>query len=197
MIKLKYLPVSTDIDELSPIQNRWIRDYVLPSLAVVFPSWVKAQPKNFTLGHLLTQAISENWDLTPAGWKKAEELGVLKAFERRKETTSTEFEGWLRHGEAAERLKSEIEIAGGEKSFTSCKSTLTKMGNKGTIRTNGKKGRDRRYDPADVDALALKFRNKGLKNADAEANDGEPDLGYHRKGDAENDAPHGDPNNRF
>ncbi len=159
-----YLVWWEELEELSPLQNRWLRMYTRPSVTVILENWAKNQPTDFSLEYLLTHAIESHWDLTEVGWKKAEELGLLT--DRKKESGSTDIESdedWLTHGQAVEQLHKETST---KFSPGSLKTRITKMADKGKLRTNGKKGRDRRFLKLDIDSLELRLRNECLKHGD-------------------------------
>jgi hypothetical protein len=107
-IKILYLDRWADLEELSPLQNRWLRLYTKPSVAVILQTWVKHLPPNFTLEYLLTHFIATKWELTEEGWKKAEELGLLTNYERESESVDIEETGdWISHADAARQLHKE------------------------------------------------------------------------------------------
>jgi hypothetical protein len=159
-----YLAWWEDLEELSPVQNRWLRMYTRPSVTVILENWAKNQPTDFSLEYLLTHAIESQWQLTEEGWKKAEELGLLA--DRRKESGDADIENaenWLTHKQAVAQLHKETST---KFSPGSLKTRITKMADKGKLRTNGKKGRDRRFLKLDIDSLELRLRNECLKLAD-------------------------------
>lgn len=157
----QFLPGWTYVDELSPIQNQWMERYIRPSCTVIFPAWAKTQPKDFSLEYLLNYALNTGWQLTPAGWEKTRELGVLGSWEK---PSPDEGEvGWLKHSEAAKRL---CEKTFKLKSLASYKTLITRMADKGQLKTNGKSGRHRRFEPSAIDSLALSLRDSDLDSAD-------------------------------
>jgi hypothetical protein len=159
-----YLAWWEDLEELSSLQNRWLRMYTRPSVTVILENWAKNQPTDFSLEYLLTHAIESQWQLTEVGWNKAEELGLLA--DRRKESDSTDIESdedWLTHKQAVAQLHKETST---KFSPGSLKTRITKMADKGKLRTNGKKGRARRFLKLDIDCLELRLRNECLKLAD-------------------------------
>lgn len=138
--------------------------YTRPSVTVILENWAKYQPTDFSLEYLLTHAIESHWDLTEVGWKKAEDLGLLT--DRKKESGSTDIESdedWLTHKQAVAQLHKETST---KFSPGSLKTRITKMADKGKLRTNGKKGRGRRFFKLDIDCLELRLRNEGLELAD-------------------------------
>ena len=159
-----YLAWWEDLEELSPLENRWLRMYTRPSVTVILENWAKNQPTDFSLEYLLAHAIESQWQLTEEGWKKAEELGLLA--DRRKESGDADIENdenWLTHKQAVEQLHKETST---KFSPGSLKTRITKMADKGKLKTNGKKGRDRRFLKLDIDCLELRLRNEGLELAD-------------------------------
>ena len=138
--------------------------YTRPSVTVILENWAKNQPTDFSLEYLLAHAIESQWQLTEEGWKKAEELGLLA--DRRKESGDADIENdenWLTHKQAVEQLHKETST---KFSPGSLKTRITKMADKGKLRTNGKKGRGRRFFKLDIDCLELRLRNEGLELAD-------------------------------
>lgn len=135
--------------------------YTRPSVTVILENWAKYQPTDFSLEYLLTHAIESHWQLTEVGWQKAEELGLLA--ERKKKPGNSgieDDENWLTHGQAVKQLHKETST---QFSPGSLKTRITKMADKGKLKTNGKKGRDRRFLKLDIDSLELRLRNKCLK----------------------------------
>lgn len=138
--------------------------YTRPSVTVILENWAKNQPTDFSLEYLLAHAIESQWQLTEEGWKKAEELGLLA--DRRKESGDADIENdenWLTHKQAVEQLHKETST---KFSPGSLKTRITKMADKGKLKTNGKKGRDRRFLKLDIDSLELRLRNKCLEDGD-------------------------------
>jgi hypothetical protein len=148
--------------------------YIRPSVTVNFPLWAKGQPCDFSLEYLLSHALENGWDLTKLGWKKAYELGVAQRFENLASNAPSEYEGWLRNKDAAERLRRSLSKAGIERSSRACQSTICKARARNQLSTNEVKGSGCLYDPAGVDALALKIRDTGL----VDENEDEEDLEY-------------------
>lgn len=145
-----------------------MESFIRLSCTVIFPAWAKTQPKDFSLEYLLDYALNTGWQLTPAGWEKARELGVPCSWEK---PSPDEGEvGWLKHIEAAKRLS---EKTFDLKSLASYKTLLTRMADKGQLKTNGKSGRDRRFEPHSIDSLALSLRDSDLDSADDFENDDE------------------------
>lgn len=137
--------------------------YTRPSVTVILENWAKNQPTDFSLEYLLTHAIESQWQLTEEGWNKAEELGLLANLE--KSTASDESDDgrlWLTHKQAVAQLQKET---ASKYSETSLKKRITTMANKGRLKTNGKKHRERRYLKSDIDLLELKLRNECLKSS--------------------------------
>jgi hypothetical protein len=135
--------------------------YIRPSCTVIFPAWAKTQPNDFNLEYLLDYAVNTGWQLTPAGWEKARELGVLAPLEQ--PSPSAVEKDWLKHSEAAKRLH---ERTLKSKSFANFKTLLTRMAAKGLLKTNGKSGRNLRFEPHSIDSLALSLRDSDLDSAD-------------------------------
>ncbi len=170
--KVRYLSSWNDLEELSAIQNYWLREYTKPSAAVILEEWAKVQPRDFALDYLLNHAIQSPWDLTEEGWMKARDLGILASLEKSPEKLSAgddDDANWLTHGEAAKQLYKQT---WDRHSYKSLKSRITKMGQKGKLTTNGKKGREIRFLKSDINALELKLRNVGLDdNSDLDDSD--------------------------
>lgn len=164
--KVLYLTSWEDLEELTSLQNRWLRTYTKPSTTVNLQSWAKKQPKGFSLEYLLTHAISSHWDLTEVGWREAEKLGLLANREKVEGSADIEdAEKWLTHGQAVKQLHKET-----SSKFTlgSLKTRITKMADKEKLATNGKGGRDRRFLKSAIDTLELKLRNECLASSDEE-----------------------------
>ncbi len=161
---MKNLPVWTYLDELTPIQNQWMEWYILPSCAVIFPQWARNQPKDFRLDYLLHYALEHQWELTPAGWAKAQELGLMDG--REKQPIENDENWGISHGEAATRIFNGT-FKQTEKEKGAIKTMLTRKVQSGVIGTNGKKGRKLRLSVSDVDALILKLRDDDLESDDA------------------------------
>lgn len=164
--KIRCLSSWNDLEGLTPLENRWLRKYTKPSVAVILEEWTRDLPMNFDLEYLLAHAIDSKWDLTEEGWKKAEEFGILAPLEKSHEELSADDNddaNWLTHGDAAKQLSKFTQM-----DFKNLKSRITKMGQKGKLTTNGKTGREIRFLKSDINALELKLRNIGL--------DDNPDL---------------------
>lgn len=144
------------LDELTPIQNQWMEWYIRPSCTVVFPAWARNQPKDFRLDYLLRYALDHQWELTPAGWTKAQELGLMDGLEKQPKEIGSDEEWGISNGKAAKRFH---EWTFKKISFNAAKTMLTRKVQSGEIATNGKSGRNLRLSLSDVDALILKVRN--------------------------------------
>jgi len=153
------------IEGLSPIQNEWIRRYTRPGITVNLPLWAEQQPENFSLKYLLSHALESGWDLTGVGWDKAYELEVAQRFEELEPDAPSEYEGWWTTGEAADQLYDRLDHSRTKGYF---KSLLFKRAEAGTIKTNGKKGRERRYLPEAVMNIALDIIEYDIKKYEEE-----------------------------
>lgn len=157
---VKYLNHWADLDDLSALQNRWLRKYTKPSVAVTLSDWGKRQPQGFDLRYLLQHAMNNHWDLTEEGWSKAEELGLDDTpLASDNGADREDDECWLTHTEAVQQL-----LLGTDSQYTvgSLKTRLSKMADKGKLKTNGEKRRNRRFSKSAIDSLELKLRNELL-----------------------------------
>lgn len=85
-----YLARREDLEEVSPVQNRWLRKYARPSIAAILQDRPRFQPRGFSLKYLLHHALQSHWDLTEEGWKKVEALGLLTDLEKKSGTADIE-----------------------------------------------------------------------------------------------------------
>ncbi len=153
-----YLSHWADLDDLTPIQNYWLRTFTKPSIAVDLPSWGKQQPRDFGLEYLLQHAVKNRWDLTKEGWSKAAALGLLDTpLTDDNGSVPEDDEHWLTLTEAMRQLHRETYSKYSEGSL---KTRLSKMAGKGQLKTNGGKRRARRFAKSDIDSLELKLRNE-------------------------------------
>ena len=169
--RVKHLNHWADLDDLTPIQNYWLRTFTKPSIAVDLPSWGKQQPRDFGLEYLLQHAVKNRWDLTKEGWSKAAALGLLDTpLTDDNDAEREDDECWMTHSEAVTQL-----LLWTAPRFTegSLKTRLSKMAGKGQIKTNGEKRRNRRFAKSGINSLELQLRNKDLKQGEVDGEDWE------------------------
>lgn len=148
---------STKKTLVTPRQNWWITQYTYPPIDTTIDQWLAELPKNWCLEDLLRYALKSDWDLTETGWEKAEQFNLLRPFERNVNRESDR--DWLTHGEAARKLHREISD---KISLGALKTRITRMADKGKLRTNGARGKARRFHISGINRLELDLRDQFL-----------------------------------